>query len=124
MKGRAVVLNCGSAPTDLARARLHQTAQHPQQRLGQHQLQAQQLNQQLQQRIAQRLRDLRSKVIHQQKLLASLGPEQTLSRGYAIVTGEDGTVIRRATQAKAGDALRVNLASGALATTVTGHPED
>ena len=98
--------------------------QNPQQRLGQNQLQAQQLNQQLQQRIAQRLRDLRSEVIHQQKLLASLGPEQTLSRGYAIVTGEDGTVIRRATQAKAGDALRVNLASGALATTVTGHPAD
>ena len=99
-------------------------AQHPQQRLGQHQLQSKQLNQQLQQRIAQRLRDLRSEVIHQQKLLASLGPEQTLSRGYAIVTGEDGTVIRRATQAKSGDALRVNLASGALATAVTGHPED
>ena len=98
--------------------------QHPQQRLGQHQLQAQQLNQQLQQSIGQRLRDLRSEATHQQKLLASLGPEKTLKRGYAIVTGADGTVIRRATQAKAGDALRVNLASGALATRVTGHPED
>ena len=98
--------------------------QHPRQRLARHQLQAQQLSQQLQQRIGQRLRDLRSEVTHQQKLLASLGPEQTLNRGYAIVTGEDGTVIRRSTQAKAGDALRVNLGSGALATTVTGHPED
>ena len=98
--------------------------QHPRQRLARHQLQAQQLKQQLQQRIQQRLRDMRSEVTHQQKLLASLGPEQTLSRGYAIVTGEDGTVIRRSTQARAGDALRVNLGSGALATTVTGHPED
>ena len=61
---------------------------------------------------------------HQQKLLASLGPEQTLRRGYAIVTGENGVVIRQATQAKTGDALRVNLGSGALATIVTGHPED
>ena len=67
---------------------------------------------------------MRSEMAHQQKLLASLGPEQTLNRGYAIVTGENGAVIRRATQAKAGDALRVKLGSGALATTVTGHPED
>ena len=110
--------------SEVRQLRTRLATQHPQQRLGQHQLQAQQLNQQLQQRIGQRLRDLRSEVTHQQKLLASLGPEQTLNRGYAIVTGEDGTVIRRSTQAKAGDALRVNLGSGALATTVTGHPED
>jgi len=98
--------------------------QHPRQRLARHQVQAQQLSQQLQQRIRQRLRDMRSAVTHQEKLLASLGPEQTLSRGYAIVTGENGTVIRRSTQAKAGDALRVKLSSGDLTTTVTGHPED
>jgi exodeoxyribonuclease VII large subunit len=66
---------------------------------------------------------MRSAVTHQEKLLASLGPEQTLSRGYAIVTGENGAVIRRATQAKTGDTVRVKLGSGALATTVTGHPE-
>ena len=87
-------------------------------------MQAQQLSQQLKQRMRLRLRDIRSEVTHHQKLLASLGPEQTLNRGYAIVTSENGTVIRRATQAKAGDALRVKLGSGALATTVTGHPED
>ncbi len=98
--------------------------QHPRQRLARHQLQAQQLKQLLQQRIQQRLRDMRSEVTHQQKLLASLGPEQTLSRGYAIVTGENGAVIRRATQAKTGDALRVKLGSGELATNVTGHPDD
>ena len=98
--------------------------QHPKQRLAGHQLQAQQLSQQLQQRMRQLLRDIRSEITHQEKLLASLGPEQTLNRGYAIVTGEHGLVIRRATQAKAGDALRVKLGSGALATTVTGHPED
>ena len=98
--------------------------QHPRQRLARHQAQAQQLSQQLRQRIQQRLRDTRSEVTHKEKLLASLGPEQTLGRGYAIVTGESGTVIRRSTQAKAGDALRVKLGSGALTTIVTGHPED
>ena len=98
--------------------------QHPKQRLAGHQLQAQQLSRQLQQRMRQRLRDIRSEITHQEKLLASLGPEQTLNRGYAIVTSENGAVIRRAMQAKAGDALRVKLGPGALATTVTGHPED
>jgi exodeoxyribonuclease VII large subunit len=98
--------------------------QHPRQRLARYQLNTLQLKQQLHQRVQQRLRGLRSEVIHQEKLLASLGPEQTLNRGYAIVTGENGAVIRRATQAKAGDALRVKLGSGALATKVTGHPED
>ena len=110
--------------SEVRQLRTRLATQHPQQRLGQHQLQAQQLNQQLQQRIGQLLKDLRSEIIHQQKLLASLGPEQTLSRGYAIVTGKDGTVIRRATQTKAGDALRVKLGSGALAIDVTGHQED
>lgn len=110
--------------SEVQQLRTRLASQHPQQRLGQHQLRAQQLNKQLQQRIGQRLRDLRSAVTHQQKLLASLGPEQTLSRGYAIVTGENGAVIRRATQAKTGDALRVKLGSGELATTVTGNPED
>ena len=102
----------------------HALTQHPRQQLARHQVQAQQLSQQLQQRIRQRLREMRSAVTHQEQLLASLGPEQTLSRGYAIVTGENGAVIRRATQAKTGDTVRVKLGSGNLATTVTGHPED
>ncbi len=98
--------------------------QHPQQRLAQYQVQTRQLKQQLQQRVQQRLKDIRSEVIHQEKLLASLGPEQTLNRGYAIVTGENGSVIRSATQAKKGDALQLKLGSGSLATTVTGQAED
>ncbi len=121
---RATERQISHRKSEVRQLRTRLAAQHPQQSLEQHQLQAQQLNQQLQQRIGQRLRDLRSEITHQQKLLASLGPEQTLNRGYAIVTGEDGKVIRCSMQAKAGDALRVNLGSGALATTVTGHPED
>ena len=97
---------------EVRQLRTRLVTQHPRQRLARHQGQAKQLNQQLQQRIQQRLRDMRLEVTHQQKLLASLGPEQTLSRGYAIVTGENGAVVRQATQAKAGDALRVKLGSG------------
>jgi len=121
---RTTQRHIGYRKSEVGQLRTRLATQHPQQRLARHQVQAQQLNQQLQQRIQQRLRDMRSEVAHQQKLLASLGPEQTLNRGYAIVTAENGAVIRRATQAKAGDALRVKLGSWALATTVTGHPED
>jgi len=121
---RATERHIGYRKSEVGQLRTRLATQHPQQRLARHQVQARQLNQQLQQRIQQRLRDMRSEVTHQQKLLASLGPEQTLNRGYAIVTGKNGAVIRQATQAKAGDALRVKLGSGSLATTVTGHPED
>lgn len=121
---RATERHIGYRKAEAHQLRTRLATQHPQQRLARHEVQAQQLSQQLQQRIAQRLRDMRSEVTHQQKLLASLGPEQTLTRGYAIVTGENGAVIRRASQAKTGDAVRVKLGVGALATTVTGHPED
>ena len=121
---RATDRHIGYRKSEVRQLRTRLATQHPRQRLTRHQVQAQQLKQQLQQRIQQRLRDMRSEVTYQQKLLASLGPKQTLGRGYAIVTGENGAVIRQATQAKTGDALRVKLGSGALATTVTGHPED
>ena len=121
---RATERHIGYRKSEVRQLQTRLATQHPRQRLTRHQVQAQQLKQQLQQRIQQRLRDMRSEVTHQQKLLASLGPEQTLGRGYAIVTGENGAVIRQATQAKTGDALRVKLGSGALVTTVTGHPED
>jgi len=121
---RASERHIGYRKSEAQQLRTRLATQHPRQRLARHQLQAQQLSQQLQQRIGQRLRDMQSEVTHQQKLLASLGPEQTLSRGYAIVKGENGAVIRRATQAKTGDTVRVKLGSGALETTVTGHPEE
>ena len=121
---RATERHIGYRKSAVGQLRTRLATQHPRQRLARHQVHAQQLDQQLRLRIGQRLRDMQSEVTHQQKLLASLGPEQTLNRGYAIVTGESGAVIRRATQAKTGDALVVKLGLGALATTVTGHPED
>lgn len=46
--------------------------------------------------------------------LRSVGPAEVLSRGYAIVTGESGSVVRRAATASSGTALRVLLAEGGL----------
>ena len=52
--------------------------------------------------------------------LRTLSPRSTLERGYAIAQGPDGRVLRAASEAAAGDRLRVTLADGALSTTVEG----
>lgn len=50
--------------------------------------------------------------------LRALSPAATLERGYAVARLADGTVVRSATQAAAGTALRVTVARGTLATRV------
>ena len=44
--------------------------------------------------------------------------------GHAVISGHRDTHFRFLQDLATGDALRVKLGSGALATTVTGHPED
>ncbi len=52
-------------------------------------------------------------------LLASLGPQATLKRGYAIVSDAQGRVIQRFTEVHQGDELHTRLASGKLVSTVS-----
>ena len=51
--------------------------------------------------------------------LRALSPAATLARGYAIVQRPDGHVVQAATEVSPGDRLRVRLAAGELAATVT-----
>jgi exodeoxyribonuclease VII large subunit len=51
--------------------------------------------------------------------LRALSPAATLQRGYAIVHGPDGSVLRDASDVTDGDALRVRLATGELGARVT-----
>lgn len=51
--------------------------------------------------------------------LRALSPACTLERGYAVVTGPDGTVVRLAGSLQRGDAIAVRLAAGRLAAAVT-----
>jgi exodeoxyribonuclease VII large subunit len=51
--------------------------------------------------------------------LRALSPAATLERGYAIVQRADGAVVRRPDEVRKGDALRLRLAGGELAATVT-----
>jgi exodeoxyribonuclease VII large subunit len=52
--------------------------------------------------------------------LRALSPEQTLSRGYAIVRSQQGHVIRSSQELKVGQVLDVSLAKGAASVQVQG----
>ena len=100
------------------------SAQHPRQQLLRIQQHRQQLSHRLSQQMNQQLKSARAELAYKTKLLASLGPEQTLGRGYAIVTDLQGNVLKDALQASKGDSLNVRLGSGSLTTEVTAHPGD
>lgn len=51
--------------------------------------------------------------------LQALSPLRTLERGYAVVTGPDGMVLRRCGQVIVGDEVRVRLAQGTVTAVVT-----
>ncbi|MGH9115162.1 MAG: exodeoxyribonuclease VII large subunit [Acidimicrobiales bacterium] len=55
----------------------------------------------------------------EERHLDVLSPRRTLERGYAVVTGPDGSVLRRAASVRAGDPVEVHLSAGSLAATVT-----
>jgi exodeoxyribonuclease VII large subunit len=52
--------------------------------------------------------------------LRGLSPQSALDRGYAIVQGADGHVLRRAVEAPAATVLRITLAEGAIRATSDG----
>ena len=56
-----------------------------------------------------------------QGALSALSPLATLERGYSIVRGPDGTIVRDAAQVAAGDRLHLQLARGTLDAHVTDH---
>ena len=97
-------------------------AQNPKQQLSRQRELCQHLGHQLLRHIYQRMQATRGELNHQIKLLASLGPEQTLYRGYAIVTDEQGNIVKSAESATEGDSVRIRLRRGLLAAEITGHP--
>jgi len=63
----------------------------------------------------------RAQIRSLQRALAAVGPQQTLDRGYAIVSRRDGSVLRDATQVEPGEPIEARLARGRLEGTVTGR---
>ena len=96
---------------------------HPQRRLNQTRGQLTELQTVLKQTVAGRLRHGREQLAHRRKLLETLGPQNTLKRGYAIVTAPNGKVLKRSDAVNRGDQVQVRLASGRLAATVTERNE-
>jgi len=69
--------------------------------------------------IARALRDYQRGLDDRTARLRALGPEQTLGRGYSIcVDGEDGRVIRAASETAPGQGVKVVLSAGRLDCTV------
>ena len=62
--------------------------------------------------MSQRLARTRQSVAQDARLLQSLGPTNTLSRGYAIVQTESGDVVRDATQLALSERLNVRIHRG------------
>jgi exodeoxyribonuclease VII large subunit len=57
------------------------------------------------------------------RTLNAVSPLATVERGYAIVTGADGRVIRSASTAANNDEVQIRLAEGKLRARVTGREE-
>jgi exodeoxyribonuclease VII large subunit len=69
--------------------------------------------------ITRRTERVRTRYAHAVERLHGASPLAILERGYAVVTGPDGAVLREAGAVEAGDSVRVRLARGALGARVT-----
>jgi exodeoxyribonuclease VII large subunit len=54
----------------------------------------------------------RTRLVGMQQQLVALSPQGVLGRGYAVVTKEEGGVVRRVKDVEAGDALNVRVSDG------------
>jgi exodeoxyribonuclease VII large subunit len=73
--------------------------------------------------MAVRLRSTRERLRSQRLHLSALDPTAVLSRGYAIISRSDGTVVGSTVQVAAGDALNVRVADGEFGVVVTTNDE-
>jgi len=93
-------------------------SRHPGRSIEHHASLLAQRKRELQQLVQGSMRRFRTTLAQHEQLLRSLGPENTLARGYALVTGPDGQIIRNAKDAPAKSELRIRLAEGELAAEV------
>ncbi|MCI2265649.1 exodeoxyribonuclease VII large subunit [Sediminivirga luteola] len=64
-------------------------------------------------------------IAHLRAQVIALSPQKTLERGYAVVTADDGRILRDADEARPGEGIGVRLARGRLTATITdtGNPD-
>ncbi|MCB1675290.1 MAG: exodeoxyribonuclease VII large subunit [Halioglobus sp.] len=73
---------------------------------------------QLQSAVRQRLQQADSRLAHLTRVLDSLSPLGTLQRGYAIITDDQGNVLRDTHSVAVGETVRARLAKGLLGLTI------
>ena len=68
----------------------------------------------LEKNIKDKTKDLRTKIESDVTILENASPREIFKRGYSMVTTQDGTVIRHASQVSRGDTLRIVPAEGEI----------
>jgi exodeoxyribonuclease VII large subunit len=86
----------------------------PGHQITQYQLHNSGLKQRLYQSIAYRMKSARESMQNQAQLLNSISPLNTLQRGYAIVSDEQGEIVRSSSQVGPGEQITARLAAGQL----------
>ena len=77
-----------------------------------------QLQQRLEHAIKQQLANFQNKVARQAEVLNAVSPLSTLSRGYAILTTDEGVAVRDSNQVNPGDTVHAQLHLGKISCTV------
>jgi exodeoxyribonuclease VII large subunit len=67
---------------------------------------------------------VRSRIERSELRLQALNPLRVLERGYALVYGADGKLLRAASQVASGEAIVARLAEGRIQATVTGKRDE
>jgi exodeoxyribonuclease VII large subunit len=82
------------------------------------------LQQRLEQGIQRQIQRQAAALQRETARLSALSPLQILSRGYALVYGQDGSLLRRAAEAAEGDLLSIQLGRGQLRVKVLERKDD
>jgi len=96
----------------------------PDKRLALLQQHTSQLKQRLELAIKQQIAALQQKLARQAEVLNAVSPLSTLSRGYAIITTQQGMAVTDSKQVNVGETLNAQLHQGNLTCTVQGQTHD
>jgi exodeoxyribonuclease VII large subunit len=93
-------------------------AKHPRERLQREQLKLQNLQEKLRALLNKKINGEQQRFAKAAGLLNAVSPLNTLKRGYAIVSNEEGVVLSSVQAVKAGDNIQAKLSDGELSCTV------
>ncbi|NNK31470.1 MAG: exodeoxyribonuclease VII large subunit [Xanthomonadales bacterium] len=116
--GRAARLSLRGQEQRLDQAERRLTAQRPDRRLEALALRLANAEKSLERQVEIRVRNARERLGHLSRTLHVVSPLQTLGRGYAVLTSDDGTVVSSTAQVKAGDDVSAQVSDGSIGLTV------